>query len=105
MRLFLCAQKRENQERSALLDAADSADWRSCPAGLSRCGNLPWLRPFCEQPPIKKLSPFGSCMSGKTGERQAELFFGLILLPFSQFNQYNLKEEQSFSLGKCSPVG
>ena len=32
---FLPARGRENQERSAWLDAADCADWRSCPAGPS----------------------------------------------------------------------
>ena len=56
---------------------------------------------------FKKLGPFGFCKS----ERQeigiyAELFFWFnSFFPFSQSKQYNLKEEQSFSLGKCSSVG
>ena len=45
---FLPVRGRENQERSAWLEAADYADWRSCPAGPSRKGNPPRLRPFCE---------------------------------------------------------
>ena len=45
---FLPTRERENQERSAWLDAAEYADWRSCPAGASRKGNPPRFRPFCE---------------------------------------------------------
>ena len=44
---FLPARERENQERSAWLDAADYADWRSCPAG-PRGRGIPNVAAICE---------------------------------------------------------
>ena len=47
---FLPARGRENQGRSAWLDAADYADWRSCPAGPSRWGNPQGCGHFVNSP-------------------------------------------------------